>query len=794
MSDKQLVSGAQLGPYVIERRLGAGGMGEVYGARDKRLGRIVAIKVLPGHLSQSAGARERLEREAKAISSLNHPHICTLHDIGREGEIDYLVMECLEGETLAQRLKRGSLPLPELLALAIPIADALDSAHSKGVIHRDIKPANIFITTRGQPKILDFGLAKRHLPTQALSSQAETLSLPDELTGSGMVVGTESYMSPEQARGQEVDTRTDVFSFGVVLYEMATGARPFQGDTSAVLFDAILNRTPPHPSARNSKVPAELDRIILKTLEKDRDLRFQTVSDLHVDLKLVQRGPGSSPVARPSLPSIMMIAALALLLLGVSLYWMNRSGQAIDSLAVLPFANVGADPNKEYLSDGITENLINTLSQLPKLRVTARSLAFRYRGPQVDPQKAGRDLRVRAVLTGRVAERDGALNIQADLVNVDDGSQLWGRQYSRKFSDILTLQEEIARDVSGKLRLKPTDEQQKRLAKRSTENTEAYELYLKGRYYWNRRTEQTLKRAVDYFQQAIEKDPGYALAYVGLADCYGVFAGHELEPPRECMPKAKAAATKALEIDNSLAEAHASLAWILTTYEWNWAGAEREFQRSIELDPNYPTAYHWYGVCLGVTARTEQALASLKRAQQLDPLSLIINASLGQQLHYARRYDEAIEEIRKALDMDPTFATGHWWLGLPYEQKGMYRESVAEFQRAFELTGGNPYARGALGHAYALSGSREKALQALADLRELAKHRYVAPFDTALIYIGLGDKQRALELLEKAFDDRSWGIGFLKVDPRFDSLRGDRRFSNLLRSMGLAPAMVTSPQ
>jgi TolB-like protein/Tfp pilus assembly protein PilF len=489
----------------------------------------------------------------------------------------------------------------------------------------------------------------------------------------------------------------------------------------------------------------------------------------------------------PAPPSIAVAAALALLLVGIWIYWRNGSGQAIDSLAVLPFANVGADPNKEYLSDGITESLINNLSQLPKLRVTARSLAFRYRGPQVDPQRAGRDLRVRAVLTGRVSERDGALNIQADLVNVDDGSRLWGRQYSRKFSGILGLQEEIARDVSGKLGLKPTAEQQKRLAKRSTENTESYQLYLKGRYYWNLRTQQTLKRAVDYFQQAIEKDPGYALAYVGRADCYEVFAGHELEPPRECMPKAKAAATKALEIDNTLAEAHATLAWTLTTYDWNWAGAEREFQRSIELDPNYATAHHGYGVCLGVTARTEQALASLKRAQQLDPLSLIISASLGQELHYARRSDEAIEEIRKTLDMDPSFATEHWWLGLPYEQNGMHREAIVEFQRAFELTGGNPYSRGASGHAYALAGNREKAQQVVADLRELAKRRYAAPFDTALIYAGLGDKERALEWLEKAFDDRSWGIGFLKVDPRFDSFRADGRFSNLLRRMGLGP-------
>jgi TolB-like protein/Flp pilus assembly protein TadD len=476
--------------------------------------------------------------------------------------------------------------------------------------------------------------------------------------------------------------------------------------------------------------------------------------------------------------------ALALAI-AASIYLLAVRGKTIDSLAVLPFANAGGDPNKEYLSDGITENLINSLSQLPRLRVTARTLAFRYKGPQVDPQKAGHDLHVRAVLTGRVVERDGALNIQADLMNVDDGSQLWGRQYARKLSDILTLQEEIAREVTEKLRLRPTAEQQKRLAKRSTENTEAYQLYLKGRYYWNRRTEQTLKRAVEYFQQAIDKDPGYALAYAGLADCYAVYGSYEVASPRESGPKAKATATRALEIDNTRAEPHATLAMAKMQYEWDWAGAEREGQRAIELDPDYATAHQWYGICLAATGRTEQAVASLKRAQQIDPLSLIIQAQVGYELHFARRYDEAIEQIRKALDMDSNFARGHWYLGMPYEQKAMYREAIAEFRNAFELSGGSPSVQGRLGHAYAVSGNRQKALQAIADLHELSKRRYVSPFDTAVIYTGLGDKERTLEWLEKSLEDRSWGMVRLKVDPRFDPLRADPRFASLLRRMGL---------
>ena len=500
---------------------------------------------------------------------------------------------------------------------------------------------------------------------------------------------------------------------------------------------------------------------------------------------------GSTPAAaaRPKalFTRASIVAALMLLFVSLTLLLLNRPDRAIDSLAVLPFFNASGDPNAEYLSDGIAEQLINRLSQAPKLRVAARSLAFRYRGPQVDPQKAGRELRVRAVLTGRVVERAG-LYVQVDLINVDDGSQLWGRQYSRRLSEILSLQEDIARDVSGKLGLTSSVRQQQGLAKRSTENNEAYQAYLRGRYFWNRRTEQTIKRAEKHFQQAIDMDPGYALAYAGLADCYATYPGYQVVSPRESWPKAKAAAIKALEIDNTLAAPHACLANFRMSYEWDWAGAETEFQRSIELDPNYPTAHQWHGEWLVATGGTEQAVESLKRAQHLDPLSLMISTTLGSTLSYARRHDEAIEQTRKVLEMDPSFIPGHWYLGKFYTVKAMYAEAIAEFQKALELPGDRPaFILGMIGIAHALGGNRENARRALADLQEISKRRYVAPLSVAFLHTALGDKERAFEWLEKAFEDRSRGMIFLKVDPQVDSLRSDPRFADLLRRMKLEP-------
>lgn len=754
-------------------------------------------KVLPAELSGSFELRDRLEREAKILSSLNHPHICTLYDIGREADLTYLVMEYLQGETLRERLQRGRIPNADLFRLAIPLTEALHAAHSLGIIHCDIKPANIFITDHGQPKLLDFGIARRRQQARRVTADVGTAYMANEITHPGAIIGTESYMSPEQALGRELDGRTDVFSFGVVLYEMATGVHPFHGDTAPAVFDAILNRNPQVQSALNSGLDPGWGSILLKTLEKDPDLRFQTALDLRDSLALLRDGGEATVTERPMMTGertqrtfrFVPFAALPAILLGLLTYnWIRPAARNFDSLAILPFVNASGDPNQEDLSDGISENLIDALSHIPKLRLTARSISFRYRGPQVDPQKVGRELHVRAVLTGRVAERAGSLNVLCELINVEDGSRIWAGQYSRESRDLLLLQQDIARQLAAKMRLNATAEEQSQLAKPTTENGEAYRLYLKGRYYWDRRTVSTLKRSIGYFQQAIDKDPAYAQAYAALAECYAVFAGHEVAAPKDSGPQAKAAAALALQIDSTLAGAHAAMAFAVMQLDWDWENAEKEFQQAIRFGPDYATAYHWYGVFLSLKGRSEQGIALLRRAQQLEPLSLIISASLARELYHARHYDEAIAEIHKALEMDPNFPTLHWWLGLPYEQKGMYREAVAEFQKAADLSGGSPYALGALGHAYAILGKRAKARQIAAELRELAQHRYVSPFDIGLIYAALGDREQTFEWLETALEDRSWGVMFLKVDPRFDHLRSDPRLHDLMRRMKLESA------
>ena len=796
----ELEAGRELGSYEILNRIGEGGMGEVYLGRDINLGRYVALKVLPAGFTNDEERLRRFEQEARAASALNHPNILTIHEIRKADSIHFIATEFIDGVTLREHMAKRALKPGEALDVAAQIASALVAAHTAGVVHRDIKPENVMRRRDGIIKVLDFGLAKL---TTNLAGTVESEAPTKELvkTNPGVVMGSVKYMSPEQARGNEVDARTDIWSLGVVLFEMLTGHVPFDGETSSHVIVSILESEPP-PLARYVKVPAELERIVGKALRKDREERYQTASDLALDLKSLKQELEIKGRVRPSSSSeysyggvrrhrlAVWASAIALIIaVAAGIYFFNNRNQtseAIDSLAVLPFDNGSGDPNVEYLSDGISDSIINSLSRLPNMKVISLNAVMRYKGRQVDPQEVARELNVRAVLMGRLVQRGDDLAINAELIDVRDNRRLWGEQYNRKLSDILVVQKEIAREITERLRLRLSGEDQKRLTERYTDNAEAYQLYLKGRYFWNKRTEDGFNRGIAQFKQAVEKDSHYALAYSGLADCYLGLTFYNFSAPSETMPKAKEAALNALAIDNTLAEAHASLAHVLMNYDWNWSEAEQHFKRSMELKPDYATARQWYAVhYLTAKGRSEEALPEMKRALELEPTSLVMNSFMGATLNFAGRYDEAIEQCRKTIEMDPTFAVAHWHLGLAYEQKGMFDDAIAEFSKAITLSGGSPLMRAALGHAYAKSNRKAEATKILDELKELSKHRYVASYEVAAIYVALGDKEHAFDLLERASTEHSFHLVYLNVWPQFTDVRSDPRFQVLVQRIGL---------
>jgi len=834
-----LAAETQLGRYQIRSLLGAGGMGEVYLAHDTSLNRKVALKVLPVEVAANQDRMRRFKQEATAAASLNHPNIAHIYEIGDAEGFNFIAMEYIEGTTLRAKIHHEPEELPKLLRILQHVAEGLAKAHASGIVHRDLKPDNIMITSDGHAKVLDFGLAKL-VESQTNTGSEEPTILQHSTPG--LILGTMGYMSPEQAQGKtrEIDHRSDIFSFGCILFEAITGQKAFAGKDQIEVLNKIIREPAPPLAAFNPDAPADLQRIVRRCLAKDPDERYQTIKDVALELKEVRREmqenaataapsvsstseartmwqsettrvqsappltaePPSSPSTRASsaefivselrqhktatvIGAVIVLIVVAAVAFGIRSYLHAENTEvAVESIAVIPFVNQDNDPSSEWISDGLTESIINNLTQLPNLKVIARSSVFRYKGKQVDPLAVGKELGVRAVLTGRLMHRGESMLISTELIDIRDNKQIWGEQYERQLADMLSVQREIAREITNNLRPRLSGVEQSRMDKQYTANPEAYQLYLKGRFYWNKRTAADMQKAIPFFQQAIEKDANYALAYSGLADSYALLTVYSNAPPRELMPKAKEAALKALALDDKLAEGHASLAQIVEYYDYDFATAEREYRRALELNPNYATGHQWLAEHLSTIKRFDEALAEIRRALELDPLAPIINRVYGDIFVDSRRYDEGIEQYEKTIDLDPNFGTAYFFLGRAYEAKGMYDQAVEAYTKAAKAATTPEKTLKEFAEIYRTSGWKAY-VQANLDRAIHAEKVTLPAFLLASFYARLGQSDDAIKWLEKAYEERDFRVITISVSFEFDSLRNDPRFKDLVRRVGL---------